>query len=185
MAGTADTIEPAMTPFDMEPSPALSLIKKATPTLKGRKIAVLVTDGVDAMIVDQLREAVTAAGAVMAVVAPKVGGVKTKQGKKLPADHALSGAPSVLFDAIAICSSAEGAKLLCVEAAAVDFVRDAFGHLKVIAVVDEAGPLMDKAQVVPDEGIIFLSKTNGTKAFITAAKKHRVWPRELSVRSPG
>jgi catalase len=185
MAGAADEIEPAKAPYDMEPSPALSLIKKATPTLMGRKIAVLVTDGVDAAMVDQLHEAVTAAGAVMAVVAPKAGGVKTKQGKKLAADHALSAAPSVLFDAIAICASAEGAELLCREAAAVDFSRDAFGHLKVIALVDEAGPLMDKARVVPDEGIISLSKANGAKAFITAAKKHRVWPRELSVRSPG
>ena len=93
--------------------------------------------------------------------------------------------PSVLFDAVAICASAAGAKLLCQEAAAIDLVRDAFGHLKVVALVDEAGPLIDKAQIVPDEGIISLSKANGTNAFITAAKRHRVWAREPSVRSPG
>jgi hypothetical protein len=45
----------------------------------------------------------------------------------------LAGTPSVLFDAVAIVLSDEGAKELSLESAAVDFVRDAFGHLKAIA----------------------------------------------------
>ena len=45
---------------------------------------------------------------------------------------ALSGAPSVFFDAVAIFASAEGIKPLLKNSAAIDWVRDAFGHLKVI-----------------------------------------------------
>jgi len=48
MEGQADSITPARPPIDMKPSPALSLIKKAKPTLKGRKVGVLVTDGTGA-----------------------------------------------------------------------------------------------------------------------------------------
>ena len=68
---------------------------------------------------------------MLAIVAPKIGGVTTAKGKKLPADQALSGAPSVMFDAVAVLPSEEGAALLAKEAAAVDWLRDAFGHLKV------------------------------------------------------
>ena len=55
-----------------------------------------------------------------------------KSGKHLATDMALSGAPSVFFDAVAIFASAEGIKPLLKNSAAIDWVRDAFGHLKVI-----------------------------------------------------
>ena len=55
-------------------------------------------------------------------------------GKKLPADGQLAGTPSVVFDAVALVLSDEAGKRLAKEAAAVDFVRDAYGHLKAIAV---------------------------------------------------
>jgi catalase len=41
---------------------------------------------------------------------------------------ALSGAPSVFFDAVAIFASAEGVKPLLKNSAAIDGVRDAFGR---------------------------------------------------------
>ena len=81
MEGEAEQITPAREPFDLEESPGLSLIKKARPTLKGRKIGVLVTDGVTMPMLDMLRKAVEKEGAALAVVAPKAGGVKTKQEK--------------------------------------------------------------------------------------------------------
>lgn len=67
------------------------------------------------------------------VIAPKVGGVSPATGTAISADHALAAAPSVLFDAVAVMASAESARLLTRKAAAVDWVRDAFSHLKVIA----------------------------------------------------
>jgi catalase len=165
----------------------LSLIKKAKPTLMGRKVAALVTDGVDDELLRSLRSAVEKEGAVLAVIAPKIGGVTTARGKKLPADQALSGAPSVFFDAVALLPSEEGAALLAKEAAAVDWLRDAFGHLKVIGHVEAAMPVFEKAAVPADadDGVVDLAKSGGIKAFITAAKQHRVWERELTLRSPG
>ena len=63
MEGTADAITPARDPIDMDLSPTLSLIKKAEPTLTGRKVAALVTDGVDDAVLDALRKAVEKEGA--------------------------------------------------------------------------------------------------------------------------
>ncbi len=63
------------------------------------------------------------------------------------------------------------------EGAAVQFVMDAFGHLKAIGATDAARPLLDKAGVVPDEGV-----TGIDAAFVTAAKR-RFYAREPGVRT--
>jgi catalase len=62
------------------------------------------------------------------------------------------------------------------EAGAVQFVMDAFGHLKAIGASNAAKGLLDKAGVTPDEGVTGLGKE-----FIEAARV-RFWDRETSVR---
>jgi catalase len=185
MEGMADAITPARHPTDLDVSPTLSLIKKAQPTLMGRKVAALVTDGTDDAVLAELKRAVEKEGALLAIVAPKIGGVTTKKGVKLPADQALSGAPSVMFDAVALLPSEDGATLLAQEAAAIDWLRDAFGHLKAIGHVAAAAPVFQKASVQPDadEGVVDLA--GGVEAFVAAAKQHRIWKREPTLRSPG
>ena len=185
MEGQADAITPAQDPIDMELSPTLSMIKKAEPTLNGRKVAALVTDGTDDAMLDALRKAVEKEGAVLAIVAPKIGGVTTAKGKTIPADQALSGAPSVFFDAVVALPSSQGGTMLAQEAAAIDWLRDAFGHLKVIGYVAEAAPMFAKAGIArdADEGVVDLAR--GAAPFIKAAKQHRIWAREPAIRTPG
>jgi len=182
MAGQAEAITPARPSVDMKPSPALSLIAKAPKTLEGRKVGVLVTDGSYGALVQALRAAVEKAGAQLQVVAPKVGGVVLKGRARLAADHQLAGGPSIIFDAVAVVPSPEGAATLEHDAAAIDWLRDAFGHLKVIGVGDAAQPLLDRAGVKPDKGVVALRGAKDVAAFVSAAKNGRVWDREPSVR---
>jgi hypothetical protein len=88
------------------------------------------------------------------IVAPKVGGAKLADGSMLAADGQLAGTPSVLFDAVAVILSDEGAKALSKESAAIDFVRDAFGHLKAIAVDKGGQALLKTANVGQDAGVV-------------------------------
>ena len=118
---------------ELEPSHALQIIGKMKDTLMGRAIGILIADGSDGAVIKRIKKASTDAGATVKIVAPKVGGAKLADGSMLPADGQLAGTPSVLFDAVAVILSDEGAKALSVESAAIDFVRDAFGHLKAIA----------------------------------------------------
>ena len=107
------------------PSPALeSILAKAKPTLQGRKIGCLVSDGVDDALLAELKAAAQGAGAKVELIAPTIGGVTTAGGARLPSDHRIDGGPSVLFDAIALLPSAEGGAKLALESAAVNFVRD-------------------------------------------------------------
>ena len=115
----------------------------------------------------------------MKIVAPKVGGTKLADGSMLAADGQLAGTPSVMFDAVAIILSDAGAKALSMEGAAIDFVRDAFGHLKAIAVDKGGQALLKIANVGPDAGVV---GANNKDAFIAAAKT-RQWEREKSVRT--
>src|SRR5690606_2585827 len=126
-----------------------------------------VTDGADGAVVKAVQDAAKAAGAAVEMIAPKRDGAKLKDGSTLKADHQLAGAPSVLFDAVALALSADGCKQLLTEGAAVDFAKDAFGHLKAIGHTPEAHPLLDKAGVEADAGVVDLS--NGADAFIKPA----------------
>ena len=62
---------------------------------------------------------------------------------------------------------------------AVDFAKDAFGHLKAVGHTPEAQPLLDKAGVEPDAGVVDLSKD--AEAFLAPART-RQWDREPKVR---
>jgi hypothetical protein len=70
----------------------------------------------------------------------------------LPADHKIDGGPSVLFDAVAILPSDDGGEQLAIEAAAVNFLRDAYGHLKVIAYLPSAGAAVRGKGGITDVG---------------------------------
>jgi catalase len=93
---------------------------------------------------------------------------------------ALSGAPSVFFDAVAIFASAEGIKPLVNNGAAIDWIRDAFAHLKVVGYTATAKPLFDKAGIADDldKGVIELDGRASIGQYIEAAKQQRVWDRE-------
>jgi len=164
---------------EMKPSPALQIIGKMKDTLKGRAVAILVADGSDGAVIKKIKGAVVDAGAAVKIIAPKVGSAMLADGSMLAADGQLAGNPSVLFDAVAVILSDEGAKALSKESAAIDFVRDAFGHLKAIA-VDKGGQALLKTTNIPqDEGVIVATDKD---SFISAAKT-RQWNREKSVRT--
>jgi len=157
----------------------LQLIGKMKDTLVGRAVGILIADGSDGALIRKIKTAATKAGASVKIVAPKVGGAKLADGSMLGADAQLAGTPSVLFDAVAVILSGEGARALSTEGAAIDFVRDAYAHLKAIA-ADKGGQLLLKsANVGQDAGVV--SASEGV-AFIAAAKT-RQWDRERTVRT--
>ena len=184
MEGQADDITPAVKPKDPEPDPALSILAKLPETLKGRKVAVLVAEGTDSGLVDAVKKMGKAEGAMIAVVAPKIGGAKGTGGT-IEADRALAASPSVVFDAEIIAVTGDGAKKLAEEADAKDFLNDAWRHCKVIGHVPGAKPLFDAVgrSMDADEGTV--SVDGGIDDFVAVAKKHRIWDREPKVTSPG
>jgi catalase len=167
----------AVEPVDMKPSPALRIIDRMKDTLEGRAVGILVDDGSEAGTVKSLRRSLEAAGATVKLVAPRLG-VKLDDGNRIDADGQLAGTPSMVFDAVAIVLSAEAGKRLAKNASAVDFARDAFGHLKAIAANEGGHEVLKAGNVKKDAGVV---DAGDAKAFIQAAKM-RQWEREAKIR---
>lgn len=167
---------------DLPPSPALSIVLNGPASFKGRRIGVLMTDGADAKMFASLKAAADKEGTDLKVVAPTIAGVDLNDGTHIPADYKIDGGPSVLFDAVALLVSDAGVAKIAPHAPAKDFVSDAFAHMKFIAFNSSAAPLLAKAGVVGDEGVIELKVPDDSNAYIAACRKVRLWEREGKVK---
>ncbi|MCA0961825.1 catalase [Salipiger bermudensis] len=177
MADLPNPAKPARDVVETKASPALSILANAPDSFAGRKLGVLVTDGIDGGVFEALKSAAKSAGAQVTVIAEKVGGVTTARGKTIAADEKLDGAPSVLFDAVAVLASEDGAARLAGMHGARNFLGDAFAHMKFIALTAEAKSGFWSA-AIPDEtdkGVFVLE--GEPDDFIAACKALRFWER--------
>jgi catalase len=179
--GLATLPEPAATTVDvqdMAPSPALQIIGRMKDTLEGRVIGILVANGSDRAAIDAVRSLASQAAARTMLIAYSIGEIKASDGAMLKVDAQLAGSPSVILDAVAVFLVDNEAARLCKESAAVDFLRDAYSHLKAICFDEGAGVLLESANCERDERTF---ETNSIAEFIDAAKG-RCWERESKVR---
>ncbi|MBH1535488.1 catalase [Stenotrophomonas maltophilia] len=170
---------PTATPVrDMPPAPEVRVIGRNKPTLQGRCIGILFDEGSDARIIASLSKAARKAGADVKLVAPRVGDATLSDGALQAADGQLAGTPSAVFDAVAVVLSPEAAKALSKESAAIEFVSQAWAHLKAIASNAGGQTLLKAARVGNDAGIV---EAEDAKAFLAAAPP-RQWAREPKLR---
>jgi catalase len=164
---------------DLKKSPALSILLNGPKSFKARKVGALVTDGVDISILESLKSALKSEGALLEIVAPKVGGVKASDGSWIEAAQKIDGGPSVLYDAVALLPSEDGAKMLVKESAARDFIADAFAHMKFIGYTEGAVTVMMQAGVpeTRDQGFIAIKGQDDCSTFVTACRQLRFWER--------
>ncbi len=174
-------------PRTMAPSPALSILLKAVPTLMGRKVGCWSPTGPTPPWWRPLRSAVEAAGArVPGRRAPTITGVTAErrvaaagrsQGRRRAVRSCSMRWPSFPPPRGRPARPAGGGGR---------FPRDAFGHLKVIAYLPTAAPLLVKAGLSdanPDVDAGLISLTGSSPAdFVEAAAQGRVWAREPMVR---
>lgn len=164
---------------DLKESPALSILLNRGETMEGRKVGILVTDGVDAKQLSALQRALKKANATMEIVSPHIGGVDADDGSHIEADEKIDGGPSVLYDAVALLPSNDGGEMLAKNPAARDFVSDAFAHNKFIAYVEAACPLLQRAGIADmiDDGFVELKTASAATQFVNACRQHRFWDR--------
>ena len=122
---------------------ALSMALARRDSAAGRKVAVLVADGVDTAAIDVMRQALETVGATLKIIAPRLGEVKGEKGTVLKVDHSLATVGSVLFDAVLI--PAGKTSVLWNDAHAVLFVKEAYKHGKPIAAVADGAKLLATA----------------------------------------
>lgn len=161
-------------PLDLAPSDALSIQKNWQKTLKGRKVGILFSDGSDKATIDALKTEIESKGGSVFLVAPKIGPLKVKGGS-LKADGQLAGSPSMLFDAVAMVLMPDEVAKLMKEAAARDWVQNAYAHLKAVGYCPGSKALLEDCGLEFDDGVIPNEK------FVKAATR-RYWDREPGLR---
>ena len=90
----------------------------------------------------------------------------------------INGGPSVLYDAIVLLTTNEGAKKLAEIPEAKDFVSDAYAHMKYIGFSDKAAPLIEATGLNGqlDDGWLDLNKISASE-FVSKIRNLRYWSR--------
>lgn len=107
--------------------------------LKGKKVAILMTDGFEQIEFTSPQEALEAAGAATVVVSPKKGEVEGwnhyEKGDKFPVDVPLDQARAEDYDALLLPGGVANPDQLRVEPKALEFVRAFFEQHKPVAAI--------------------------------------------------
>jgi catalase len=171
---------------EVDVSDALSLMARpGDGRIAGRKIALLVADGVVGESVMQLHAQLQALGAVPRLVAPRIGPVKTADGVAMDADASMENEPGFLFDALALPDGPAGVQKLAADGHTMEFIKDHYRHCKAILVMPASATLLEAAGVPtaltggePDPGIVAGAGETEFEAFIQSIAKHRHPERE-------
>jgi catalase len=161
-------------------SPALSMDKPA-PTIKGRKIALLAGEGVDADQLQEVRKALEGKECIAELIAAHAGMIADSKGAAQKVNRAAPNAPSVFYDGVVVLGG-KGADALSRSGLAVHFVSEAIRHGKPIMFLAEGSRLREAARLPePDSenGVVAGDNRKAAiEAFVGALSHHR-FPRRV------
>jgi catalase len=184
---------PKVLPEDITPevttSPALSLFARpGDGGVAGRRVALMVADGVAADDLRQLAAQLLAAGIVPRFIGSRLGTIEAATGEAIEVDATFETMPSVLFDAVVVPAGSDAGKRLAADGKAVEFVRDQYRHCKPMLIQGEASELLTLAGIsealragTVDPGLVMAPDGNASAsgdAFLAALAKHRHFERE-------
>jgi catalase len=171
------------------------------PSIRTRKVAILVAEGSDGDSIKKMKKALLAQGAMPRLVGRHVGPFKPAGTAEMEAEFSVLTASSVLFDAVYIPGGAAAIDALKMEAQAIEFVVDAFKHYKPIAATGAGNDLLDAAGITnakphpeagpdadPTAGVITGGDADAARAaaqLIAGMAQHRHWNRGLKPPVPG
>ena len=168
---------------DLQPSPALSIIANAPGTFKGRKLGVLVTDGVDAALLQAVQSGIQEEGASGRDHRPEG---RRGRGERRHLDR---GGREDRRRSVRPLRRRGAAAVGCRRAAAegIDrprFRRRRFRALQIHRPRTAAMPLFEKAGIAAsrDSGVIALGGPANATRFLEACRQLRLWEREAKVK---
>ncbi|MGV3631768.1 MAG: catalase [Bacteroidota bacterium] len=172
--------------LQLKSSKALSMSNTVKNSVKSRRIAILVSEGVDEVSLNTMQDILEDANAVTKIIAQHLGFVNSDTGKPVKVDEAFSGTSSVLYDAVFVPNGQKSTDSLQLDDDALDFIREMYRHSKAIGADRSGADLLHAA--VPAISVLGETKldniANGIlinrtpKEFIQALAQHRFWARE-------
>ncbi|SOD41756.1 catalase [Nitrosovibrio sp. Nv4] len=177
-------------PPEVVASPALSLFARpGDGSIRMRRVAILVANGVDGVAVRTLHTALAREEAVPRFVGARLGTVQSTGGDNIEVDVTFEAMPNVLFDAIAIPGGHEDMTVLASMGQVVEFIKEQYRHCKPILILGNGKSLAESSGVKlalpsgePDPGVLYFPDGNAVDIlpqFINAIAAHRHFEREI------
>ncbi|MGI9072985.1 MAG: type 1 glutamine amidotransferase domain-containing protein [Bryobacteraceae bacterium] len=120
--------------------------------LKGKRVAILATDGVEQVELIEPQKALKEAGATTDVISPKDGKIKgwnhTEWGQEIPVDVSLKSADQNNYDALLLPGGVMNPDYLRMEPSAVQFVKAFFDSGKPVGAICHGPWLLIEADVI-------------------------------------
>ncbi len=179
--------QPRKVKSTIERSDALSMKNTKKDSIATRKIAFLAADGVDANSLNSMKKTLESKGAVVKIIGPKLGSVKSMDNQVIHADESFLTATSVVYDAVFVPNGKKSIETLITESNAIHFLNEAYKHCKAIAAGTEGMELLKASYIefnTKDEGLIIEKNTSFEKAFVKSIALHRFWEREITRKVP-
>ena len=189
--------QPLIVKGSLTRSEALSMSGYIAPNIKTRKIAVLASDGVDSYSLNTVRDLLLADGAVVEIIAPRLGVIIAADDTEIHVGQSLLTTASVLYDAVFVPGGTNSVATLEADPDAIHFLNEAFKHCKPIAADSGALQVLQATyfskklpednsdETITREGIIIDTDMNKLATrFIDAIKLHRFWEREKPRKIP-
>jgi catalase len=167
-------------------SPKLSLAARpGDGSIRARRIAILVADGVEGASLIALAKRLAEAGAVPRFLGSRLGRVTPMSGEAIDVDATLENMASVLFDALVLPDGAGAVKLLMGDGRTADFLKEQYRHCKPILALGAGSKILADAgipETLPsgkrDPGLTVGQGDQAFTAFTAAVGAHRVFARE-------
>lgn len=183
--------QPVYTESPVDKSEALSMANTIKDSIVTRKIAFLLADGVNDESVENVRKVLEAGGAVVEIIAPRLGTVTTQGEKELEVKKSLLNAASVMYDAVYIPGGVQSVGTIADDGDVIHFLNEAYRHCKAIAAHEDAIQLLNNtcfAKMIPMEDALGITVSSDVKElaekFKTDIAQHRFWEREKPGKVP-
>jgi catalase len=153
-------------------------------SIRARKVAILVANGIAGQSARGVHAALQALGAHPRFVAPRIGPVQTVDGVFIDAEASLENEPGFLFEAMALPDGEAGVQALARDPHTLEFIRDHYRCGKAMLVMPASLPLLAAAGVsltlptgAPDPGLVV---GHDITAFIQAVVRYRHTERQAA-----
>lgn len=163
----------------LKSSPALSQQNHLPADTKGKKIAILLFNGVSDEELQRTRSFAEKNGITAMLLGKNAAPVTSRGKKSIAVDGSMKGEPSVAFDAVVVLDGNEMSQQILHNGDAIHFLYEAYRHLKTIALTGDAAQVLNALPLKQDAGLLSNPSIAGLEdQLITALKAHRVWDRE-------
>jgi catalase len=148
----------------------------------GRKIAILVAEGVDGKQIAQVQAELSKAGVTALLLGHRMGPIEGLP--NLEPHGTFAGMPSILFDGVFVPNGGKSLNFFRASGEVKHYIMEAYKHYKTIGIGSDVGDLLTAVNLsINAPGVITmkagfpLKASHSTRSFVAALSLHRHWER--------